>query len=235
MILKKKIACLTIIGAIFLTPAFIFANENINSNIESIEKIPSITLSDKTKLRTSPDPEAEIKTFLNSHTDIHVMKKEGDWFYVSVENKIDGWIFRSQLDDSNLVNIPQVETSSDRIRNDIVNYALGFVGNPYVYGGTSLTNGIDCSSFTQQIYSKFGFKIERVSRSQFANNGKKISLSDIKKGDLIFYGYDGYIDHVALYIGDGKIIHASCPKTGIETNSIYYGRKPIIGIKRIVS
>lgn len=103
----------------------------------------------------------------------------------------------------------------------VAGYACQFVGNPYVYGGTSLTNGADCSGFTMRIFEHFGVSIGRTSRDQ-ASNGKQISLSEIQPGDLLFYASGKTINHVALYIGDGKIIHASTSKTGIIISNAYY-------------
>ena len=109
-------------------------------------------------------------------------------------------------------------------RQSIVNYALKFVGNPYVWGGTSLTNGTDCSGFTQSVYRNFGISIPRVSRDQ-ANGGRTVSLSNVLPGDLIFYTSGGSINHVALYIGGGQVVHASNPRTGIKISNYTY-RQP---------
>lgn len=99
-------------------------------------------------------------------------------------------------------------------RTAIVAFAKQFLGNPYVYGGTSLTKGADCSGFTQSIFKNFGITIGRSSRDQAAN-GKEIAVSAVQPGDLLFYGSGDYINHVAIYIGDGKVIHASNERTGI--------------------
>lgn len=111
----------------------------------------------------------------------------------------------------------------------IASYAQQFVGNPYRYGGNSLTNGIDCSGFTQQIYAKFGYSISRTSSSQ-AGNGVSVSTSNLQPGDLVFYGNGGGINHVALYIGGGQVVHASnsapYPKGGIKISSVNY-RTPV--------
>ena len=107
------------------------------------------------------------------------------------------------------------------VRTAIVAYAKQFLGNPYVYGGASLTNGADCSGFTMRIFEHFGVSTGRTSRDQ-ASNGKQISLSEIQPGDLLFYASGKTINHVALYIGDGKIIHASTSKTGIIISNAYY-------------
>lgn len=97
----------------------------------------------------------------------------------------------------------------------IVSYAKRFLGNPYVYGGASLTNGTDCSGFTMSVYAHFGYGLSRSSYTQ-VNNGRSVSMSSLKPGDLLFYKYGGStISHVAIYIGGGQIIHASTEKTGI--------------------
>lgn len=101
------------------------------------------------------------------------------------------------------------------VRSGIVAYAKQFLGNPYVFGGTSLTDGIDCSAFVQQVYKKYGINVSRTSRDQYAQC-KKISASQLQPGDLVFYAYDdGYIHHVAMYIGNGQIIHAKGVDSGI--------------------
>lgn len=99
-------------------------------------------------------------------------------------------------------------------RNAIVAYARQFVGNAYVYGGTSLTNGADCSGFTMSVFSHFGISTGRSSRDQAAK-GRTISTSDVKPGDLLFYASGDYINHVAIYIGGGQVVHASNETTGI--------------------
>ena len=111
----------------------------------------------------------------------------------------------------------------------IASYAQQFVGNPYRYGGNSLTNGIDCSGFTQQIMAKFGYSISRTSSSQ-SGDGRAVSTSNLRAGDLVFYGDGGSIDHVALYIGGGQVVHASnsapYPRGGIKISNVNY-RIPI--------
>lgn len=114
----------------------------------------------------------------------------------------------------------------------IVKYALKFVGNPYVYGGTSLTKGTDCSGFTKSVYAHFGITLNRVSRDQ-AKQGKKVSLSKAKAGDLVFYGSGSTISHVALYMGDGKVVHASNKKYGIRTSNVGY--RKVITVRRILN
>ena len=107
------------------------------------------------------------------------------------------------------------------VRVDLVSYAKQFIGNPYVWGGTSLTKGADCSGFVLSVYKKFGISLPHSSRAQ-ANCGKTVSLNNVKPGDLIFYTRGGVINHVAIYIGNGQVVHASSKKTGIKVSGMYY-------------
>lgn len=106
-------------------------------------------------------------------------------------------------------------------RTAIVAYAKQFLGNPYVYGGTSLTNGADCSGFTQAIFGHFGISTGRSSRDQAAK-ARQISMDAIQPGDLLFYASGDYINHVAIYIGGGQVIHASNETTGIIISPYNY-------------
>mgnify|MGYP005774175357 CR=1 FL=1 len=112
-------------------------------------------------------------------------------------------------------------------RQEIVDFALQFEGNPYVYGGTSLTNGADCSGFVMSVFKEFGYELPRVAAAQMEASELK-DVEDIEIGDLVFYGDYG-IDHVALYIGDGKIIHASTSATGIKISDYNYRQPAAVG------
>lgn len=109
----------------------------------------------------------------------------------------------------------------------VVDYAKQFVGNPYVWGGTSLTSGADCSGFVQSVYSNFGVSLPRTSYEQ-QNAGREVSYSEAQPGDLICYG-----GHVAIYMGDGKIVHASNSRDGIKVsdNAAY---RTILSVRRLV-
>lgn len=110
-------------------------------------------------------------------------------------------------------------SSSSNRAAGIVSYAMQFLGNPYVWGGTSLTNGTDCSGFTMGIYSHFGYYLPRTSAAQAAAT-RTVSSSEVQVGDLFFYG-SGSVSHVALYIGGGQIIHASNARDGIKLSLIH--------------
>lgn len=133
--------------------------------------------------------------------------------FVTVEEKLDTAITMTEL--------LYGQGVSD-VRVDLVEYAKQFLGNPYVWGGTSLTKGADCSGFVMSVFKKYGVKLSHSSRAQ-ANEGTKINTADLLPGDLVFYANSsGTINHVAIYIGGGQVIHASNPKTGIRISKYNY-------------
>lgn len=113
----------------------------------------------------------------------------------------------------------------------IVDYALQFVGNPYVYGGNSLTNGTDCSGFTSLVFANFGISLPRTSYSQ-GYVGVYVNPNNRQIGDLILYGYDGQISHAALYIGNDQVVHALNSNTGIVVTD--YSIMPVITVRRVL-
>ncbi len=120
---------------------------------------------------------------------------------------------------TNGISVPVVATTAGR--QALINYAKQFLGNPYIYGGTSLTEGADCSGFVQQIFKYFGITTGRTSRDQI-ENAQAISYEELQPGDLIFYASGDYVNHVAIYAGNGVIIHAANSTTGICTGRYDY-------------
>ena len=119
-----------------------------------------------------------------------------------------------------------VDSSGSSEGQNVINYACQFVGNPYVYGGTSLTNGTDCSGFTQAVYKHFGVTLPRDSTSQ-RSVGTAVSYEEAKPGDIVCYA-----GHVALYMGNGMIVHASTERTGITYSPATY--RTILSIRRVL-
>lgn len=124
------------------------------------------------------------------------------------------------------VKAPEIPSAGNDMGAALVEYAMQFLGNSYVYGGTSLTNGTDCSGFTQSLYKNYGVDLPRGSTDQRSVGTKVEGLENAQLGDIICYS-----GHVALYIGDGNIIHASTPKKGIVTGGANY--RTILSIRRI--
>ena len=123
--------------------------------------------------------------------------------------------------------------SSGEARGGLLQYAKKFLGNPYVWGGTSLTNGCDCSGFAQQIFANFGYALPRTSRQQ-AKAGTRIPVREAKPGDLLFYQREsGFIYHVMIYLGDGKVIHAGSEATGILISDFNYEKSTEFAVRVI--
>ena len=116
-------------------------------------------------------------------------------------------------------------SSSSTLGQEIVNFAVQFVGNPYVWGGTSLTNGADCSGFTQSVFANFGISIPRTAAAQ-SGSGTPVDLGSIQAGDLLFYSGGSGIGHVTIYMGNGQVVHASNSNTGIIISDYGY-RTPV--------
>lgn len=126
--------------------------------------------------------------------------------------------------------VPETEAQqTSSLGAQIASYATQFVGNPYVYGGASLTGGADCSGFTMAVFSHFGISLPHNAAAQ-SGCGTQVSLSDIQPGDLLFYDNGGGIGHVTIYIGNGQVCHASNERTGITISSISY-RNPVCAVR----
>lgn len=127
--------------------------------------------------------------------------------------------------------VPAPDPTNYDLGYQIVEYAKQFVGNPYVYGGTSLTNGADCSGFTMSVFANFGISIARTSYDQI-NSGYQVSLDSIAPGDLVLSGYNGTISHSSMYIGNNQIIHSLNEEVGIVITDMYI--MPIIAVVRVI-
>ena len=138
---------------------------------------------------------------------------------VSSENVDTDVSAEESVDNSETEEEAQSGPTEEELRAQIVDFALQFEGNPYVYGGTSLTNGADCFGFVMSVFAQFGYSLPRVAADQYYQSVQK-SVADLEPGDLVFYGSG--ISHVALYIGDGQIIHASTSASGIKISNYDY-------------
>ena len=123
------------------------------------------------------------------------------------------------------------ETTSE-LRQQIVDYAMQFLGNKYIHGGRTLAGGTDCSGFTSLIYAEFGYSLSRTPAGQLSNAGRSVSYSEAQPGDILCYGSGGTCTHVAMYIGNGQIIHSANPRKGVVTQRADYDT--ILGVKNIV-
>lgn len=177
-------------------------------------------------LRTEPNTNCTIWTAMAEGEELIFLEDLGEWVKVELDGDV-CYVYGQYVDIEEklqramtMTEVRYGEGVSD-VRVSLVNYALQFVGNRYVWGGTSLTKGADCSGFTMKIYEKYGVYLPHSSRAQ-ANYGTRVSSSDAKPGDLFFYSKGGVINHVAIYIGNGQIVHASSAKTGIKISNAFY-------------
>lgn len=197
---------------------------------EELVSTVATVISDTLNVRAEASTDSEIITFVPKGEELEVVESEGEWVKVYLDDE-KVYVFADfvQVDAKLNTAITMTELLYGQgvsdVRVDLCQYAKEFLGNPYVWGGTSLTKGADCSGYVLSIFKKYGVSLPHSSRAQ-ANYGTKISLSDAKPGDLVFYGNGKYINHVAIYIGGGQVIHASSPKTGIRISNASY-RTPI--------
>ncbi|HWT75433.1 MAG TPA: NlpC/P60 family protein [Mobilitalea sp.] len=198
------------------------SDASINSEIiDRIAKGEELLVLDSKVITTDSDHKVWVKVSLDSDTE------EGSVGYISKEYVDLSFQLIHALSMLEL----QYGAGVSSTRVNLINMAKDHLGEAYVWGGTSLGVGVDCSGFTQALYRKLGYSIPRTSRSQ-ACSGTKISASDLKPGDLVFYGSSSYINHVAMYIGNGQVIHASNHRDGIKISNLYY-RTPVKFVRYI--
>ena len=199
-------------------------------------ELMAVVSTDVLNARTEPSTEAKIWTQITNNERYHVAEQLDGWVKIEFDESGDedegatyAYVSTDYVDVRYALGeaikfSPSEENAS--LRSRMVNYALQFLGNPYVWGGTSLTNGADCSGFTLSVYKKFGMSLPHYSGSQ-AQMGTAVKSSNMRPGDLIFYGNSsGKINHVAMYIGNGQVVHAASRRSGIKISSWNY-RKPL--------
>ncbi len=222
-----------------------------DANVKAMETMRNVLKvnCDVLNVRQEPSTECSIATKVQTGEILEILEPETNgWYKVNINN-LEGYVNAEYVD--NIYTLPvadkivklvaEPETNEDSSSSgsektynssnlnqsvsqtavDLINYAYNFLGNPYVYGGNSLTNGIDCSGFVQQIFGKFGYSLPRTSLA-YANVGTRIDYRNAKPGDILVYKYGDGSGHVAIYIGNGQIVHASTPKTGICIGNAYF-------------
>lgn len=200
-----------------------------DARIKAAELVHTVAVAntDGLNVREEPNTKSGIVTQILKGEKLEYVETVDGWVKVSIDG-MDAYVSEEYVTVEETLGTAVTMTEllygegvSD-IRVEVVEYAKQFVGNPYVWGGTSLTKGADCSGFVQSVFKHFGVKLSRTSRTQ-VNDGKKVKISEIKPGDLLFYtNGSGTINHVAIYIGGGQVVHASSPKTGIKISKYNY-------------
>lgn len=188
------------------------------------------------RVRKKPSVDSSVVSLVGEGEDLIVEKIVDGWYKVEVDDE-KGFISGDYIDVSQKLptasSIKELNESSSNSSSgtgySLVQYALQFVGNRYVWGGTSLTGGVDCSGFTMQVYAHYGVSLPHHAASQPAY-GTRVSSSEAKPGDLFFYSNGSGINHVAIYIGNGQVVHASNPRTGIKISNAFY-RTPVCVVR----
>lgn len=188
------------------------------------------------RVRTEPNTDSEIITTMAEGEYLEVVEVTDGWIKILLDDE-EAYIsaeyaqVRENLDTAiTMTELLYGEGVSD-VRVELCQYAKQFIGNPYVWGGTSLTKGADCSGFTLSVFKKYGMKLPHYSVSQ-SQMGTKVSLSEAKAGDLVFYAKGNTVNHVGIYLGNGQVVHASSPRTGIKISNVGY--RTIHSIRNII-
>ena len=189
------------------------------------------------RVREEPSTESPVITLVAEGEELEVVEQLDGWVKIMLDDE-EAYVSADYVDIAKKLERAVTQTEliygkgvSD-VRVDLVNYAKQFLGNPYVWGGTSLTNGADCSGFVQSVFKNYGISLPRTSSAQ-STVGTTVSLSEAQPGDLVFYAKNGRVNHVAIYIGNGQVIHASNARTGIKISNASY-RTPY-AVKRVMS
>ncbi len=210
-----------------------FLLTGVDAKIKGEELVAKVAIAetDGLNVRDDANTNGAVLTQVLKGEELEFVEDLGEWIKVSLDGE-DAYVATQyvtvceKLDTAITMTELLYGQGVSEVRVDMCEYAKQFIGNPYVWGGTSLTKGCDCSGFVLSVYKKFGYSLSHSSVAQ-SKEGKKISFSQIKPGDLVFYtNSSGNINHVAMYIGGGYVIHASSPKTGIKTSKYNY-RTPV--------
>lgn len=215
----------------YVKSEFLLTGDAARDIANSEKKMMAIANTDGLRVRETPSTEATVVARVGNGEKLIALSEVVDgWVQVEIDD-VQGYVYaeyvglEEQLPTAQSMKELQYGSGVSNTRVDLVSYACQFVGNPYVWGGTSLTKGADCSGFTMSVFAKYGIYLPHSSRSQ-PYSGTIISASEAKPGDLFFYGSGKSISHVAIYIGNGQIVHASNERTGIIISNAFY-RNPI--------
>ena len=216
----KKITMITTMTAVILTSTIASSPQTVLAASGYSGKIYKHWC----RMRTSKSKKARTIKKLKVGTKVTVLSTSGSWRKIKVGGKT-GYVLKKYVYIS--TNAPKLKGSTYTKGKTVASFAQRFVGNPYVWGGTNLNTGADCSGFVKSVYKAFGYNLPRSSSSQ-RSAGRKVAYSKKQPGDLICYN-----GHVAIYIGSGKIVHASSKKTGIKISPKANYRK-VLSVRRIV-
>lgn len=232
---KLVLGTLIVASVPFVTHTKVSAAETTTSVTEQVNAVSyaslnttGIVTATRLNVRSGPATTYSILHVLWQGNKVKVIGESSGFYKIQLSDGRTGWVSKDYL---------QVDIRQEKI-DIVISTAKSLIGTPYVWGGNSLqAGGFDCSGFTQYVYGKAGYTLNRISRDQ-ALQGTYVSRSDLKPGDLVFFGFngDGVINHVGLYIGNGQMIHS--PKTGdvvkVTDITTSYWQSRFITARRII-
>lgn len=222
----------------YVKSEFIITGKEAKKQAEKLKKRTATVNTMTVYIREKPNTDCTILTIVTEDEELEVLKEGKEWIKVKIDSD-EGYVNAKYVEVSDELKkampfTPETQnetsnggngSSSQSGQSSIAQTALSYVGGRYVWGGTSLTSGVDCSGFTMQIMAKYGVYLPHLASAQ-AGYGRSVSTGELQAGDLIFYGSGGYISHVAIYIGGGQIVHASNSRDGIKVSNAFY-RTPV--------
>lgn len=217
----------------FVKSDYILTGQPAKDEALQVAELMAIVNTDMLNARSEPSTESKIWTQISNNERYPVLKQIDGWVEIELEEDSSAYVASDYVEVRyalpEAVKFSPLEEKANAaasLRTQIVNYALQFLGNPYVWGGTSLTKGADCSGFTLSVFGHFGISLPHYSGSQ-ANMGKAVKSSEMRPGDLVFYANSkGTINHVGIYIGNGQIVNAASRRSGIKISTWNY-RTPV--------
>ena len=214
----------------YVSAQYILTGDEAVEIAQGLVRTVAVSLTDSLNVRTEPNTDSSVITTVEAGQELEFVEMLDGWVKIAIDSD-EGYVSADYVEVKDV--LPRALTMTEArygvgvsdVRVDLVEYALQFVGNPYVWGGTSLTKGADCSGFVLSVFKEYGYTLPHYSVSQ-SQMGTKISEDELLPGDLIFYSNGSRINHVAIYIGGGQVVHASSPKTGIRVSGYRY-RTPV--------
>ena len=228
-----KIQSGNVIG--YVKQEFLITGKEAMAMVSSVGRLVIRATCDELNVRENPSITSKILYRIDSGEELDVVSATNDWIEVRVDfGDESAYVSREFAKiqyklhyaySISKIKYDENDTSESKetfsLRENMVNFAEDHLGCPYKLGGNSFKTGIDCSAFVKTIYAKYGYSLPRRSIDQ-ANVGKSITAAQLKPGDLVFYRRGGKIGHVAMYIGNNRIIHASNPRDGVKYSNMYY-------------